>query len=151
MSDARTGLPVRLFDEDNLPYTANNPLPVTLEESEGEELHLHDKAVAVLKNTGTANHDYTVTAAKDFLLSKVLISSSGRAKFELFVESGVGTGIFNSVAVGFTSTSLLNSAIDFGAVPKKVPAGVKIRVTKSNLDNQDQDLYDTIVGVEKAQ
>jgi len=152
MSDFRSGLPVRLFDEDNLAYTANNPLPVAIEESEADEIHDFDEAVDVLKRNGavvtSANHDYTVSAGKTFLLSRVLFAGSGRMKVELQVETAVASDTFNTVAVGFSSTSKLSDAIELEKT-YKVEAGVKVRVVKSNLDNDDQSLYSTIIGVEK--
>lgn len=153
MSDFRSGLPIRLFDEDNLPYTANNPVPVTLEESEGDEIHDYNEAVDVAKRVGvsvtSANHDYTVSVGKDFLLEKVLYAGSGRMKCELQIETGVGAGTFNTKAVAFSSTAKLSDEISL-LRSIKVAAGVKVRVVVSNLDNDDQSLYSTIIGVEKT-
>jgi hypothetical protein len=147
MSDFRSGLPIRLFDEDNIAYSSNNPLPVTIEESEGAEIHDYDQAVEVLKSGGTSEHNFT--PASEFLLSRVLFAGSGRMKVELQVETGVGTGIFETVAVGFSSTAKLSDAIELEKT-KKVASGVIVKVIKTNLDNSDQDLYSTIIGVEKA-
>lgn len=152
MSDFRSGLPIRLFDEDNVPYTANNPVPVTLEESEGDEIHDPNEAVDVTKRVGetvtSANHDYTVSAGQVFQLEKVLFSASGRMKCEVQVETGVAADTYNTVAVGFNSTSNPSDAIDLKR-PLKVAAGVRVRVVVSNLDNDDQSLYSTIIGLEK--
>ena len=148
MSDQRTGLPVRLFDEDNLPYTDNNPLPVSLSESEGDEIHDFLKDVDVVKNGGSEDHDYEVSAGKSFLLYQILCAGSGRAKFDLQVESGVATDVFASKGVAFTSTATLYAEIAL-VTPIKVAAGVRVRVTKTNLDNNDHDLYSTIIGIEK--
>ena len=147
MSDFDSGLPVRLRDEDNIPYSGNNPLPVSVEESEGDEIHDYNEAVDVTKNGGTDEHDYVVTAAKIFNLEKVLFAGSGRMRAELQVETGVGTDLFNTVAVAFSSTSKLSDEISLKRA-KNVAAGVKVRVALTNLDNDDQSLYSTIIGVE---
>ena len=148
MSDFRSGLPIRLFDEDNLPYTADNPLPVTIEESEGDEIHDYDEAVDVVKSGGTSDHDYTVSVGKEFLLSRVLFGGSGRMKVELQIEDGVGAGTFTTKAVAFSSTAKLSDAIELEKTIK-VDAGIIVKVIKTNLDNSDQSLYTTIIGVEK--
>lgn len=147
MSDFRSGLPVRLFDEDNLAYTENNPLPVSLQESEGDEVHDYDEAVDVIKSGGTNDHDYVVTVAKTFLLSKVLFAGSGRMKVELQIEDGVAAGTFTTKAVAFSSTSKLSDEINLEKTIKVI-AGVIVKVIRTNLDNSDQSLYTTIIGVE---
>ena len=146
MSDFRSGLPIRLFDEDNTPYTSNNPLPVTLEESEGSEVHDYAVDVDVVRQGGTAEHSFT--PATEFLLSKVLFSGSGRMKVELQAETGLATDVFETIAVAFSSTAKLSDEINLGKT-FKLATGVKVKVIKTNLDNSDQDLYSTIIGVEK--
>lgn len=148
MSDFRSGQPVRLFDEDNLPYTANNPLPVTIEESEGDEIHEYDESVDVLKNGGSIDVDYVVSVGKTFLVSKVLFSASGAMKLDLQIETGVGTDIFETKATGFTSSSRPNEELNLDKT-LKVLTGVKVRLVKTNIDNDDQSLYSTLIGVEK--
>jgi len=149
MSDFRSGLPVRLFDEDNLPYTEDNPLPVSLEESEGDEIHDYkvDEDVAA-HGASPASHEYTVSTGKKLNLKKVLFAGSGRMKVELQVEDSVGSGTFVSKAVAFSSTAKLSDEINLDT-PLNVEAGVKVKVIKTNLDNLAQNLYTTIIGVEK--
>lgn len=147
MSDFRSGLPIRLFDEDNTPYTENNPLPVTIEESEGNEVHDFNEGVDVVAHGSTAEHIYTPTAS--FLLSKILFAGSGRMKCELQIETGLASDVFETKAVAFSSTSKLSDEINLDKT-LKVALGVKVKVIKTNLDNQDQSLYSTIIGVEKA-
>jgi hypothetical protein len=95
----------------------------------------------------SANHDYTVTAATTLKLTGILASASGKCKVEVKVESGVGTGIFNTKFVGFNSTATPNVTI-FPTGDLMVAAGVKVRVAMTNKDNQAQDLYSTIEGSE---
>jgi len=143
----KSGQKVRLHDEDNVPYSANNPVPVYVGESEtGTEIHDYDEQV-VVKDT-SEDHDYTVTAGKTLFLNKVLFSASCRMFCELKVETGVGTDTFDIIASGFIKAGGESDAIDFGNRPKRVAAGVKVRVSKYNEDNQDASLYDTIVGLE---
>ena len=148
MSDQRAGLPIRLFDEDNIPYTENNPLPVTLAESEGDEIHDFKEDIDVLKAGGTASHIYTVSVGKVFVINKILGSSSGRAKFELQVETALASAVFETKAVAFATVS--NSSIEINLnTTIKVAAGVQVKVIKTNLDNNDHSIYTTIIGTEK--
>lgn len=147
-TDANTGLPVRLHDEDFLPYSANNPLPVSLEESEGDEIVDYLESEDVVKGGGTATHEYTVSAGKEFQLEQVLYSASGRSKFDIEIETGVASGTFNTIATGMLSTAKLEGERVFKRA-LKVGAGVKVRVTITNLDNQDFDCHTSIVGLEK--
>ena len=152
MSDFRSGQPVRLFDEDNLAYTSNNPLPVSIEESEGVEIHDFNEAVDVARRVGntvtTENHDYTVSSGKTLLLEKFLASGSGRFKAELQIETGVAADTWDTKAVLLSSTASPSQEADLKR-SISVPTGVRVRVVKSNLDNDEQSLYSTIIGVEK--
>lgn len=151
MSDFRSGQPIRLFDEDNLAYNAFNPLPVSIAESEGDEVHNYDEAVDVAKRVGTTvtseNHDYVVSAGKTLTLEKFLASGSGRIKAELQVETGVAADTWDTKAVIITSTANPSQEYDLKR-GITVLAGVRVRVVKSNLDNDDQSIYSTIIGVE---
>lgn len=142
-----TALDVAIRDESGNPYTQNNPLPVSVEESEGDEIADYDQSVAVIKDA-SANHDYTVTAAKTLVIDNILCSASGRARFELQIEDGVAADTYTSKAVVFNSTANPNAEIP---IAKKitVAAGVNVRIVKTNLDNQPQDIYTTILGIEK--
>jgi hypothetical protein len=148
MSDFQSGLPIRVHDEDNIPYSQSNPMPVSIEESEGEELHIPNEAVDVVKDGGTANHDYVVTPGKTLQTTAVDYAGSGRMRAEVLVETAVASGVFTSKMVKFTSTSRPSGKMIFEPA-LKVGAGITIRVKVDNLDNQDQSLYSTIQGVEK--
>ena len=143
-----TALDVAIRDESGNPYTSNNPLPVSFEESEGDEITDFDQSSSVAKDA-SVNHDYTVSASRTLIVDDILCSASGKARFEVQVESGVGTGVFNTIAVVFNSTANPNAPIQT-TKKIKVGAGVIIRIIKTNRDNQAQDLYTTIFGVEKA-
>lgn len=139
-------LDVSIHDENGAPFSATNPLPVTSVDSEGTEINDYNTGAAVAA-AATSNHDYTVTALTTLKLSQVWASASGKMKIEIQIETGVATDVFNTRFVGFNSTA--NTNIE---VPIKenitVAAGVRVRVIRTNKDNQAQDLYSTISGHE---
>jgi len=135
-----------LFDETGAAYTALNPLPVSLEESGGDEVVDYNTASAIAKNA-TSNHDYTVTALKTLLLEELWCSASGKMKVEVQFETAAASGVFNTRWVGFNSTSNPNIRIPSDRIGKQV-AGAIVRIIRTNLDNQAQDLYSTISGIE---
>lgn len=142
-------LDVAVRDESGVPFSKSNPLPVELsEEAGGDEIHNYNTAAAVAA-AGTNNHDYTVTALKTLEVKKVLAAASARSKAEVQVETGVATGVFQTRAVKFGSVATPNLDFDF-EVPLVVAAGVRVRVIRTNLDNQAMDLYSTIIGREFA-
>lgn len=147
-SGSKQALDVSLKDQSGNPLgTATYPLTVSLSPNGGgNEIndYLQSAAVAV---SATANHDYTVTAGKVFYLTQVEASGSGKAKMEIKVETGVGTGIFDTKFVQFNSTAETNMSVQLKSVITVV-AGVKVRIVMQNRDNQPQDLYSTICGVE---
>ncbi len=103
-----------------------------------------DQAVAIAKDA-VDNHDYTVTAAKTLKSIEASGSASGKCRFELQIETGVGAGTYNTAMVKFNSTS--NPNVEF-KYKKTVAAGVIVRIARTNLDNQAQDLYSQIRGIE---
>lgn len=137
---------VAIRDEDGVPFSASNPLPVTSVDSEGTEVNDYNTAAA-LAAAGTSNHDYTVTALKTLKLSGVKASASAKLKIEIQVESGVATNTFATRFVGFNSTANPNIFLRIHE-NITVAAGVRVRVIRKNLDNQAQDVYSTIEGHE---
>jgi len=140
---------VSLHDEAGAPYSGTNPMPVTFEQSEGTEIHDFDQAVAIAKDA-TSNHDYSVASGQTLLLREVLASASGKAKFELQIGDGAVSEVFSTIAVVFNSTANPNAPIVFTdpVVVVGTANSTTVRLIKTNLDNQAQDLYSTIVGVE---
>lgn len=137
-------LDIALHDENGQAYDESNPLFVQISESAGVEVHDYSTASAIASNA-VSNHDYPAGAELD--LKKILCSASGKAKFEIQIEDGVGAGTYTSKAVQFNSTA--NPNCEFNFIPAVVVAtGVKVRVIRTNKDNQAQDLYSTIMGVE---
>lgn len=141
---ANKKLHVALHNSDASEISEDCPLPVYLAEHKGEEVDEFDRSIDTAKNA-TDNQDYTVSADKELKSIEAPCSGSGKARFALQVETGIATGVFDTVAVGFNSTSNPQVVLKY---KKPVSAGVIVRVAKTNLDNQAQDLYSQIVGIE---
>ena len=125
--------------------TELQPLPTYLADNPGDEINEHDQSVDVVKNNGTADHDYVVTALKSFKQLKVKCSSAIEGKFILKIEDGPASGNFVQQDVVFVSVSNPNAELSF---PTTIAAGVGIKITKENTGNHDTDMYTTIQGLE---
>jgi hypothetical protein len=145
-SGNREALDVAITDENGAPFTESNPLPVTFVDSEGNEINNYNTS-ASLAALGSSNHDYTVTVAKTLKLSQIWAAGSGKLKVEVQIETGAATGVFNTVFVGFNSTSMPNIKVPVNE-NVTVAAGVRVRVIRTNRDLQPQDVYSTISGHE---
>lgn len=132
----------RVVDEAGVAFSSANPLPVEFFEND-EELYDYSTAAAVAADA-TSNHDYVTTGA--FKLKEAMISGSGRVKAELQIETGVAAGTYNTVGVKFSSAA--NPNMDFKFQKGiNVASGVTVRIIRTNLDKQAQDLYSTVVGI----
>ncbi len=144
-------LDISLHDEAGEAYDADNPLPVQIEENEGDEIHDYSTGSAVAKDA-ISNHDYSVANGRTLLLYGVHTSASGKQKVELQIGDGAASEVFATKAVAFNSTANPQSNIKFERVPIKVVGTsntTTVRVIRTNKDNQPQDLYSTIIGVER--
>lgn len=139
-------LDIALHDEDGNVFSASNPLPVTSVDSEGVEINNYNTTAAVAAGA-SSNHDYTVTAALTLKLSQIHAAASGKMKVEVAVETGVASGTFTTRFVKFNSTANPNIQIDIQE-QITVAAGVRVRVIRTNLDLQPQDVYSTVCGHE---
>jgi hypothetical protein len=145
-NDIKRLLDVSIHDEDGNAFSASNPLPVTSVDSEGTEVNNFLKSTAVAA-AASVNHDYTVTAAMTLKLSQIWASASGKMKIEVQIETAAASGTFVTRFVGFNSTA--NPNVDLMVKENiAVVTGAKVRVIRTNLDNQAQDLYSTISGHE---
>lgn len=138
---------IALHDEDGVPYSKTNPLPVSLEESEGDEIHEHFESAAAIAKANSDEQVYTVTALKELEIEQWGISGSGFMKGVLQVETGVATGVYDDKSVLFNSTAMPNAQISLKRMIK-VAAGVRVKVVRTNLDNQSQSMYSFINGLE---
>lgn len=139
-------LDISLHDEAGEAYSASNPLAVVVVESEGTEINDYNTAAAVAANA-SSNHDYTVTALKTLQLTQISAAASGKMKIVIAIETGVATDVFTTKFVMFSSTAF-PSLEKVLKEPIAVAAGVRVRVIRTNIDNQAQDLYSTISGHE---
>jgi hypothetical protein len=137
-------LDISLHDEAGAAFSDTNALPVKIIETEGTEVCSYDTSAAIAANASD-NHDYTTGAA--MTLKKVWASASGKLKVEVQTENAAGGGVFTTRFVGFNSTATPN--IDFAfPVPVVVVSGAIVRVIRTNKDNQAQDVYSTIIGLQ---
>lgn len=141
-------LDISLHDEAGEAYSGSNPLPVTFEQSEGAEVHDFNEGVDIA-SSATSNHDYSVGNGDTFLLRRIHASASSKMKVELQIGDGAASEIFSTVAVNFNSTAHPEASIEL-PVPIVVIGTVNtttVRVIRTNLDNQAQSLYSTVMGV----
>lgn len=130
---------------DGSSVSADNPVPVYTTSDPATEIEDYDSQ-NVIKNGGSVNHDYVTTS--EFRGLNAEASSAGLGKFELQVETGVGSGTYNTVMTKFNSVS--NPNVEFShKSPKSIASGITIRIIKTNLDNQDTDMYSLINGKEQ--
>jgi len=125
--------------------SAVNPIFVSFTEAVGAG-EIHDYDTATVTKDLTDNHDYTVTATKTLLLSRVIGASSGAGKYEVQVGP-----VASLAAVGVKFGSPSNPNVEFVFDPPiEIPdTGTgTVRVIRRNDDNQDLDMYSTIIGKE---
>ncbi len=137
---------VAIHHADGEDISETNPLHVVMAENPGVEVVDFDTAAA-LAAAATSNHDYVVTALKTLLVDRVIFAASSRGKVEVQVEDGVAAGTYTTVAVKFITSSKPEADVVFDR-RLKVAAGVNIRIARTNRDNQAQDVYSTVVGIE---
>lgn len=136
-----------LLDESGVPFTEANPLPVYVSPEPGDPVHDYN-TVSSVASGASSNHDYTVSAGKTLYVSKVIASASGKLKIEVQEETSAGSGTYTTKAVMFSSAAHHACIVEF-AIPLEVESAKKIRVIRTNRDNQPQDVYSTIVGIER--
>lgn len=125
--------------------TELQPLPIYLADNPGDEISVHDQSVNVVADGGTAEQNYTVSAGLTFKQLEVRCAATNESKFELQIETGVAAGTFTTEDVAFCSASSPTSKLKY---PVGVPAGIIIKIVKTNYHNKDNDLYTTIQGLE---
>lgn len=131
---------------DFLAINADGSINVVTDASPGTPVDSYNTSAALAAGA-SSNHDYTVTAATTLHLNQVWAAASGKLKIQVQIETGVATGVFNTFWVGFNSTATPNIEIPLPS-DRTVAAGVRVRVIRTNNDNQAQDVYSTISGFE---
>lgn len=139
-------LDVSMHDQNGNAFTSSNPLYVSNVAAAGTSINNYNTSAALAAGASN-NHDYTVTALMTLKLARIWASASGKLKIQVEVETGVATGTFNTFFVGFNSTANPNIEIEIDQ-NITVAAGVRVRVVRTNKDNQAQDVYSTISGIE---
>ena len=141
-------LDVALHDEAGQFYDDQNPLPVTVSEGEGEEVHEFDEAENIIKDAND-DWDYSVADGDELLIYGVLGSGSGKMRMELQIGDGEAAEVFTTKMVTFNSTADPQCNMDFYRVPLKVVGTVNtttVKIIKRNRDNQNQDLHSLLIG-----
>lgn len=129
---------------DFLAINADGSINVVPQEDPGTE-RVNYNTTAAVAGGGTSNHDFLFTNGGR--LFQVWASASGKLKAEVQIETGSATNTFNTVIVGFNSTADANISMTL-AKYATIPTGARVRVIRTNRDNQAQDVYSTIVGIE---
>lgn len=133
-------LDISLHDEDGASYSEDNPLPVTVTDAEGAEVHDYQTSASVAVDA-SVDHTYTVsgTALK---LQQIVASASGYAMIEILTGAA---GMETPLAKFFNSTAQPN--IDWTLrSPFEVAVGNNVIVRITNKENQPQDVYSTAIG-----
>jgi len=131
--------------KNQLTNTELNPIFVEIVESSLSTIEVHDYDTAVsVVGDGSSDHDYTVVGTT-FLLQKIVMSSSGAAKFE--VQTGPIASLV-TVAVVFIPKRGGTECLDITKVPREVPDTLTgtVRVIRTNREGSSQDIYTTIIG-----
>jgi len=126
-----------------LEINTDGSINVVVQEDVGTEIVDYDTAAAVAGGA-SSNHDQVFASASK--LYQIWASASGKMKIEVRIETGSATNVFNTIAVGFNSTSDTNIDLTL-AKYAAIPAGARVRVIRTNRDNQAQDVYSTIIGI----
>jgi hypothetical protein len=136
---------VSLHDANGNAFSSSNPLPVATAVA-GTPVHDYDTSSAIAAGSPD-NHDYPVAAGGTFRLSKIFAAGSGKLKVE--VQTTLNGTLYSTIAVMFNSTANPNIVIDFNGIYEEIvgSATSAVRVIRTNLDKQAQDVYSTIVGL----
>lgn len=129
---------------DFLAINSDGSINAVIQEDAGTERVNYDTTASVAAGASD-NHDFVFT--NQAKLYQVQASASGKLKAEVQIETGAATNVFNTVMVGFNSTANPNIDLIFTKYAL-VPAGARVRVIRTNRDNQAQDVYSTIIAIE---
>lgn len=142
LSASTDSVAANIRDEAGVAFSNTNPLPVSVVDVEGTEVNDYNTVASVAAGA-TSNHDYTAAGA--FKLRTIWASASSKLKIEVQIETAAASGVFNTVFVAFNSTAAPNIEIPIKDAISVV-SGARVRVIRTNRDNQAQDVYSTISG-----
>jgi hypothetical protein len=130
---ATDSVAAHLFDEAGVAYSSANPLPVEFFETLTEAIAYN--TAANIATNATSTHTYAAPAG--FKVYDIIAAASGKMKIELQINAV-------TVAVAFSSSASPYIHLHF---QKGLNASsVNVAIIRTNLDNQAQDLYSSIVG-----
>lgn len=129
---------------DFLAVNTDGSINVVMQEDTGTEVVNYDTTATVAAGASD-NHDWTSGAASK--LYQVFASASGKMKIEIQIETAAASNTFNTIAVAFNSTSDPNMNVALSKYAA-VPNGARVRVIRTNRDNQSMDVYSTIVAIQ---
>jgi hypothetical protein len=135
-------LDIALHDENGNAFSDSNPLPVSVVDSEGQEINDHNASTTAVASNASDTHVYTAT--EDIKLTQVVMSASSKAKFDVEIDA-TNSGTYTRKFVFFNSTANPNIIFQLKEAIQ-ISSGGKVRITRKNLDNQSQTLYSTICG-----
>lgn len=142
VDDTVHAMDISLHDEDGNPYSETNPLPVSISDAEGTEFNDYNESPVDVAKDASDTHTYT--AAAEIKFTQVVFSCSGRANALVEVDP-TNSGSWTKVFKLFVTTSDGNAILTLRE-PILISAGGKVRVTRTNRDNQPLTLYSTISG-----
>jgi hypothetical protein len=128
---------------DFLSVNTDGSINVVIQEDVGVETVDYNTAAAIAAGA-TSNHDLVFASASK--LYQIHASASSKLKIEVQVETGAATGVFNTRLVAFNSTAAPNIELTLSKYAA-IPLGARVRVIRTNRDNQAQDVYSTIVAI----
>lgn len=143
-NDDKKAMDVAISDSQGNRIDENNPLAIYIAESPAEEIDDYNSTASVAMDV-TVNHERTVTTGKQFKQLVVPYTAPGLMRAELFIEDAPSAGTFTKVAGGYNSVSRPNGKLTY---KKNIPAGVIIRVSLTNCDEDNQELESQIQGLE---
>jgi hypothetical protein len=125
---------------DFMAINGDGSLNVKLIEKTQAYSYQNDSAIAA---SASATHEFT-SSADSMVASAVRASASGKMKIEVKLETGAGSGVFNTVAVAYNSAA--NPNIDL-SLEEVVPVlnGRKIQIVKYNRDSSAMDMHSTLL------
>lgn len=137
-------LDVAIRDHNGNVFSYANPLPVYQTESPGTELQDYFEDVSDVAVGATHIHTYTVGVGVTLKLDQILAAASGRIK--VLIETSQDGTNYTKLATRFNSTSNANADTTLSRIVS-IPAGGKVRVTCTNIDESAFTIYSTIIGV----
>lgn len=137
-------LDVAIRDHNGAPYGYANPLPVYNTESPGTELQDYFEDISDVAVGATHVHTYTVGASLVLKLDQILVAASGRIK--VLIETSQDGTTYTNLATRFNSTANANADTTLARIVS-IPAGGRVRVTCTNIDESAFTIYSTIIGV----